>query len=1025
MTRANLTLPLAEITSIPEELKKKLKSKGITELTQLYRAENQLQDAFTLAEKTSISVPEAIKVRRQGHRYIETLLEEITAKRKVEPLELLWKLHWLLGTLPEGDQRKELIVLEASAITRLLETFDTASAPAIEQLLRILLHRQLIVTDEIRQGEVTQLIEFAEQYQKRSLLAYQITKAKTTLSALSQVDEPTKLIVELRKMGNHWKRLHQIMKERNDEKGIRILTALQAKDSLEVLDISQEHLQDRLQQTMSTKKLRQSQLTHITTIMNAAIDLDDAYIAAQYAARASKIWFELAQVKPGETLSDDLLRSLRFARTAIFHYRVLDDTKGAVQQLEHLVHLIGEISTAAPAPLEEAMTGALNTFIGTLPLLDRPADQALILKAAQRFDGAVGNLEKLLKSPEPRHNLAKLQMKFQQTALDQLHAIGAEDSLVREFRRNQIQGLLRLIEAAPEAERATLIEQAVREANALIPASRPMAKITDDELTMISKVSARLAQLSMDTLSEPAKQLIETSYQINEQLYFQTKDPQVKAKLALQLLLSKISPDTAGTIRTAFSTKELDKLEEYAATGLIAHVKAKESNPVLKAGSILVWVILQRINLTKTHEDTPKLKEDAKDFVEKTYAFMPPPEQLSEDSYPFAFLLLRSVNELVLNERPTDESQWERLLTQSEQLAQALAKIALAQGNIGHQILAMSAAGTATAKLATLSTSASQRSRLLKRAASQMKKVLQVASTGANPKEMEAVLAQYDHLLQAQLSSTPTISAQASIFKEWDETYSEAVNTIRKGREIDVANRLEAYRILNAKVPLAFSSLQLEAASVDSVKRQVIDLLHEVIQIGSPEQVSMAKQLERRWTFQLGEDSLLAAGYRLEDAETSFTLADEHFRISLQVEPHVSINGQSLSKIRSFPYLRPALQPNGLTWYDENPVICSLYSDKKLLTWLTIQNPTEQKLSIGYWLIASEEVTVTLTFQIPAIETLSQDNTGVEVKLSGARISVAKQPIVAEHRESKGVLVYELHLTAGFPEPLPLDVTID
>ena len=1025
MTRANPTLPLAEVTSIPDKLKKKLKSKGITELAQLYLSENKLQDAITLAEKTSITVPEANKVRHQGHRYIETLLEEITTKRKVEPLELLWKLHWLLGTVPEGDQRKDLIVLEASAITKLLETFDTASAPAIEQLLRILLHRQLIITDEIRQGEITQLIEFTEQYQKKSLLAYQITKAKPTLSALSQIEEPTKLIVELRKIGNHWKRLHQIMKERNDEKGIRILTALQAKDSLKVLDISQEHLRDRLQQTMSTKKLRQSQLTHITTIMNAAIDLDDAYLAAQYAARATKIWFELAQVKPGETLSDDLLRSLRFARTAIFHYRVLDDTKGTVQQLEHLVHLLGEISTADLAPLEEAVTGAINTFIGTLPLLDRPADQSLILKAAQRFYGVVGKLEKLLKRPESRQDLAKLQMRFQHTALNQLHAIGAEDSLIREFRSNQIYGLLRLIETAPEAEQATLIEQAVREANALIPASRPIAKITDDELTIISKVSARLAQLPKDALSEPANQLIETSHQINEQLYFQTKDPKVKAKLALQLLLSKISPNTAGTIRTAFSTKELDKLEEYASTGLITHVKAKEPNPVLKAGSILVWVILQRINLTQTREDIEKLKEDARDFVEKTYAFMPPPEQLSDDGYPFAFLLLRSVNELVLNERPTDESQWEHLLTQSEQFAQALAKIAHAQGNIGHQILAMSAAGTATAKLATLSLSTSQRSRLLKRATSQMQKALQVASAGASPKEVEAALAQYDHLLQAQLTSTPTISAQASIFSEWDETYREVVNAIRQEGEDDVANRLEAYRILNAKIPLAFSSLQREAASVDSVKRQVIDLLHEVIQIGSPQQASMAKQLERRWAFQLGEDSLLASGYRLEDAETSFTLADEHFRISLQVEPHISINEQALRKIRSFPYLRPALQPNGLTWYDESPVICSLYSDKKLQTWLTIQNPTEQKVSIGYWLIASEEVKVTLTFQILAIETLSQDSTGVVVKLSGAQISVAKQPVVAEHRESSGVLVYELHLTAGYPEPLPLDVTID
>jgi hypothetical protein len=306
-----------------------------------------------------------------------------------------------------------------------------------------------------------------------------------------------------------------------------------------------------------------------------------------------------------------------------------------------------------------------------------------------------------------------------------------------------------------------------------------------------------------------------------------------------------------------------------------------------------------------------------------------------------------------------------------------------------------------------------------------MQKALQAATADASPKDIEAVLAQYDHLLQAQLTTTPTISAQISLFKEWDETYSEAVKAIRKTGEDDVANSLEAYRILNAKVPLVFSSLQQASASPDSVKRQIIELLREVNEIGSPQQSKLAKQLERRWAFQLGEDSLIASGYRLEDAETSFTLADEHFRISLQVEPQISINGKNLRKIRSFPFLRPASQLNGLTWYDENPVICTLYSDNKLHTWLTLQNPTEQKVSIGYWFIASEKVTATVTLQILGIETLSQDSAGVVVQLSGAQLSVAKQPLVAEHRESKGVLVYELHLTTGYPDPLSLDITVD
>jgi hypothetical protein len=209
------------------------------------------------------------------------------------------------------------------------------------------------------------------------------------------------------------------------------------------------------------------------------------------------------------------------------------------------------------------------------------------------------------------------------------------------------------------------------------------------------------------------------------------------------------------------------------------------------------------------------------------------------------------------------------------------------------------------------------------------------------------------------------------------------------------------------------------------VKRQIIDLLHEVIEIGSQKQVALARQLERRWAFQISEDSLLVSGYRLEDAETSFTLADENFRISLQIEPQITINEQPLRKIHSFPFLRPASQSNGLVWYDENPVICSTYSDKKVNTWLTIQNPREQKVSIGYWFIAAEEVTITVTLQILAIENLSQDTTGVVVQLSGAQLSVANQPITAKRRESRGVLVFELNLTTGYPEALPLEITID
>jgi hypothetical protein len=955
---------------------------------------------------------------------MESILANITAKRKVEPLELLWKIHWLLGTVPEGDYRLELLALEGSAISTLLENLETTQAQTIDKILLLLLHRLLVVPETTLKAEYQQLVDFTEEFQRRSLFAYQITKAKPILLALSDDPAPTKRIVQLRKLQKCWKSLFRAMKQRGEPKGTTILTALQAMDSLEVLDLSEEHLKDRIQQTMTTAKLRQSQLTQITTAMNAAVELRDAYFTAKMATRASQIWFELAQGKPGKALGDDLLRSLRFSRTAIFHYRASDNLSGAVKQLEHLVHLVGEIPSDPTEALEEAVTGVLQTFVSTTPLLDRPADEAFLLRASKRIDTIISKLIPQLPSLESRYKLAQLHVQFQQTVINQLQQLGTEPVKYQAMNREFIQALLRLADTAPEEEKEELLNMAVEHTNQIIADNKSITKITEQDLEVISAVASHLAQHPTETLSEPAKQLLNQSHQLNEHLYFQTKDPQIRAQLALQLLLTKTTPDSSGKILTTFPSKELDKLEEFASTALVANVKAKKRKETLKAGSVLVWIVIQRLREKQDTKEVLKLKDDARDFTEKTFTFMPSSTEFTGDTLPFGFLLLRDINELVHDERPEEDSKWEQLLTQSEQLAQILAKAAFSRGDTTSQILALSAAGTATAKLATITPSNTQRSRLLRRATTQIQKALQAASTQGSSSDIEAALSQYDQLMHARLTMATSILAQLPIFEEWNQTYIEAIKALETTDALDSANRLQAYRILNAQVPLTFSLLSRGKNNIDTVRRQLTELLQEAGQIGSPEQTKLAQQLERRWAFQLGEDSILASGFRLEDAETNITLADEHFRFSLQVELQLAINGQSLEKLRSFPFLRISPQPNDLIWYDETPILCSTYSNEGIYTCLILQDPSENNVSIGLWLIAAEEQTTTVTFHILAVEALSQDSEGVAIQLAGAQLHFPKQPTVAERRETKGVLLYELSLKPGHPETLPMNIQI-
>ncbi len=1017
-------IPLSNIKGISAKNQRQLRDHKINDVAQLFFRDNTLIDAITLAENTQLTCREALDIRRLGHRHMETILAEITAKRKVEPIDLLLKIHWLLGTVPEGEFRQDLIALEASALATIFETLETTEAAVIEKLLELLFHRLLISPETTLEAEREQLITFAEKFQKRSLLAYQTSKTKEILLAIGAEKEPTKQIIHIQKLAKDWKTLVQTMEQRNQETGKLVLTVLQAVDSLKVLDISEKQLKHRLQQTMTIKKLRQSQLLHITTAMNAAIELRDAYLVSKLAARASQIWFELAQGKPSKELGNDLLRSLRFARTALFHFRIQDDLMGAIKLLEHIDHLIGEIPSEQPEIVEEAIDGVLKTFANTLPLLDRPADQDLILRFTARMDSLVSRILPLLPDRKAQYNLATLHLNFQQSAIKQLQQLGVDSRKLRGLNRELIQAILRLTETASDDEREGLLNSAATQAMQLVAEIKPKTDISEQELETISDVAFHLTQQPHVKLSDSARTLIEQSNQLNEQLYFQTKDSQIRSKLALQLLLAKISPTTTGRIAATFPSKELDKLEEFASNALLTQVKAKQSLQVLTAGALLVWIILQKIIESKNVQEKQKMKDDAHDFAEKTLSFMPETTKLTEESYRFAFLMLRNINELTQDERPIEESKWHTLLTQGEQLAQTLAKIATTKEETSAQIIALSIAATTAAKLAAITPSSSHRSKLLRRATIQIQKALQIAVIEGKPADVEATLLQYNQLMQARLTINAALSEQIPILEEWNQTYEEIIETVEKTGAIDSANRLHAYQILNAQIPLTFSLLSRNTETLDSIRRKLIELLREVSNIGSPDQAHLAAELEKRWAYQIGEDSIIAAGFRLEDAKTSFTLADEHFRLNLQIDTQMTVNNHLTAKKRTFPYLRSSSQPNEWIWYDKTPVLCSTYENEKLHTWLTLQDFDKNQVSVVMWLITNDELAITASLQIHAIKGFSQSPEGVIIQVVGAKIHAENQPVVGEQRENSGVLIYEKTILPGFPEPLSLKIHI-
>lgn len=1026
MVVAEPPIPLSKITEIPASQRKRLANAGLVDFAQLFLYEGKLWSASELATATGLSTREALDIRQKGRKHLSTILTDVAAKRKVEPFELLWKVHWLIGITPSGETRQEIITQEAAALTTIIKTLEHVDAPTVDRILVLLIHRTLIVPAKEMKAELKQLIDIAEKFQRVSLLAYQVGKMKSIILAIAEAEDPVQRIAVLRKVSVQWKQLLQILKKRENIRGQDVVIARQAADSLAVLDLSEQHFMERVQKTMSMKKLRQSQLTHITALMNAAVELRDAYLVTKLADRASQIWFELAQGKQSKTLTDDLLRSLRFARTAIFHSRALDDASNTVKILKHLSHLIGEFPPDKPESLFEAIMGTMKTFISTAPILDRPADEKIILDFLQRMQRVGSILHPQLPDGDECRKLIQLQIEVQQIALAQLEQLGADSSAYSIVYRELIQSLLTLVDTTTTGEeQRSFLEEAVKYANKLLAQAKTKTQPIEQDMAIISAVTSCFSQFPDEDLSDAAEQLIVRSHQLNELLYFESRDPKVRAKLALQLLLSKLSPDPVGLITLPSSSKEFDKLEEYASKALVEHAKVKQKTNALKAGSILVALTLHRVQITTTEEQRRRLKEDARDFADKTFSFMPTPSEITGEEYPFALLLLRSVNDLVHGEKREDDPKWESLLKQGEQLAQMMAKAATKRDDTMNQILALSAAASASAELAALSPPSSQRNRLLTRAITQIQKALTAATSIEKPKTIKAAIAQYNRIMRNRLTATPEIQDQIEIFVDWNNTLRQATKVLEEADANEIAGWLQAYRLLNAEIPATFMQLSHPTFSLDAAKRKIINLLQEVSKRGSQEQAELAKRLERRWTFQLGADTIITSGFRLEDAETSFTLADEQFRISIQVDEHIKIAEKAVEKKHSFPYLRPSTQMDSLIWYETTPVLCAVFGDTGLLRWLAIDEASNDSVTIKLWLVTSRKLSATYTLEIPTEEPPIKTQDGVTIQLSGGKLQFLRQPTTTEHRQDRSILINQIRLEPGQPEPLAIHILLE
>ncbi len=1019
MEISNPPIPFEEIAGISATHRSKLKSAGIVELTQLYLEKGKLRDSVELASITGLSIQTGLEVRHKGRKHIISLLAEIAAKRKIDPFAILWKIHWLLGIVPSSELREEGLTREYEAIASVSETLESAKAAAIDRIIILLLHRTLFYSGVYDKKVFEQLVSTAEKFQRASLLAYRIAKAKDVLMAVIEAEKPAQQVVALRKTRSSWSQISKALEEREELMGQKIITARRAADSLAVLDISEQHLMDRIKQTMTTTKLRQSQLTQITALMNIAVELHDVVLVASLAERASRIWFELAQGKTGTKLTDHLLRSFRFARTATLYSRVLDDSNKLANLVEHLSHLLSEFPTDNTEALLEVAMGVMNTLVRTIPLLNKQSDGKRILLVTQRIRRIVTTLSKQITDKERRLRLVKLYTSFLQVALTQMEQLGVSEEVYQEGRREIVQTLLTLADAAEKEEQETLLDQAVNHTISILDSVDSKTKVNPLDLEIVSAVAARLARRPREKINEEGQQLMERSHKLNEQIYAQTRDSAVRGQMALQLLLAEVAPDAVGVLSPT-PPEKFEKLEEYATTALIGNVKTKQRLNSLKAGAVLVGLLLKQVQNVSGEKQRLRLKHDARDFASKTLAFMPPAEDITGEAYPYALLILRCLSDLVPDEQASADSEWEQLLQKGEQLAMTLAAASSERQETDNQLLAFSAAATATASLASIQPIGPERARLFIRATKQIEKALDAASKTDKPESIEAIVMQYNKIMRSRLSTILDIEKHMSLFDEWSNTCSQAAELLEHSSSKNLAGQVKASCILNTEIPLEFLRLSKGTQDLESAKRKITSLLQKVGKIGGKQQRELASKLERRWAFQLGADAILVAGFRIEATKTGFTLADEKFRISLKISEKITVTSQSFPSSDSFLYLRPISTPNSPIWYELNPALCSVFNESEIYRWLTIDEASETSANIRVELITQQAKTITYSIEMLTIEAPIQNKEGITMRFSDGELQILRVPTKTEYHQQRGKIIFELNVVPETPEPLKL-----
>ncbi|MFX1475592.1 MAG: hypothetical protein ACFFCO_09005, partial [Promethearchaeota archaeon] len=922
------------------------------------------------------------------------------------------------------ELRKEGLTQEHASIVSVSDTLESAKATDIDRMIIILLHRTLYDSGVYDKTTFEQLIHISERYQRASLLAYRIAKAKDVLMAVIKAEKPAQQVVALRKTGSSWTQISKILEERTDVLAQKILTARRAADSLAVLDLSEKHLMDRIKQTMTTAKLRQSQLTQITALMNIAVELRDVTLVASLAERASLIWFELAQGKTGNKLKDHLLRSIRFARTATLYNRMLDNSDHSAKLFEHLVHLVSEFPTDDTNALFEVAMGVMNTFERTVPLLNRQADEKRILIFTKRIQRVVAILNKQFTDKDNQLRLMQLYSSFLRAAQEQMEQIGASQAAYQELRREIVRTLLAIADATEKPKQESLLDQAAKYANKILDSFDSKAKVNSQDLEIVSAVAARLAQRPREKLKEEGQQLMARSHKLNEQIYSQTRDPAVRGQMALQLLLAEVSPDAFGVLSPPSSSDKLEKLEEYATTALLENVKSKHRLNALKAGAVLVGLLLKLSQNVKEDKQRLRLKHDARDFASKTLAFMPPAEEITGEAYPYALLLLRSLSDLVHGEQLSVDSEWETLLQKCEHFAITLAAASSKRQDTDNQLLAFSAAATATASLASLHPIGPERTRLFIRATKQIEKALNAAANTDRPESVEAIIAQYDKIMRFRLSAILDIQKQMAFFDEWQRTFSQASELLYQSGSKDVAGLVKASCILNAEIPLEFLRLSKGSQDLETAKRKITSHLQKVIQLGSKQQKELASILERRWAFQLGADAILVSGFRIEATKIGFTLADEKFRTSLKINETVAVTSEQSPSTDSYLYLRPTSRPDSPIWYELDPALYSAFGKSGIFRWLTIEEAAETSATIRVELVTQQSRTITYSIEVLVTEAPIQEKEGATMRFSDGELRVLHAPKTTEYRQQHGKVILELKTKPEIPLSLKLHLEL-